>query len=69
VNGRGGMETSALIKRLENDLAADFPGWLISREESGRWAATRHGWGVLYGQSAAELRNRLGRYSSQGDVR
>jgi hypothetical protein len=52
----------ALISRLENELEADFPGWLISRESSGRWVATRSGWGRLYGRTAAALRERLTRY-------
>ncbi len=30
-----------LVRRLENELEADFPGWLIGREASGRWTATK----------------------------
>jgi hypothetical protein len=69
VNRLTGIGTSALIKRLQDGLTADFPGWLISRERSGRWVATRLGWGSLYGQSARELRNRLDRFASRGDAR
>ncbi|NKZ03441.1 hypothetical protein [Actinomadura latina] len=69
MNGLTGSGTSALIKRLENSLQADFPGWLIARECSGRWVAKRPGWGALYGQSASELRNRLDRFTGSGDAR
>ncbi|TDE26442.1 hypothetical protein [Actinomadura sp. 6K520] len=69
MNGHNGMDTSALIRRLEGDLETDFPCWLISREHSGRWVAVRPAWGALYGQSAVELRERLGRFTSRGDVR
>lgn len=48
-----------LADRLGEQLAAEFPGWLITREPSGRWAASLPRWGRLYGQSAAELRERL----------
>jgi hypothetical protein len=33
----------SLVKRLESELEADFPGWLIHRETSGQWTATRPG--------------------------
>ncbi len=69
MNSLNGSETSALIRRLQEGLEADFPGWLIRRESSGRWVATRSEWGALYGQSAAELRARLVRFTSRGDVR
>ncbi|MFI0370394.1 hypothetical protein ACH35V_21205 [Actinomadura sp. 1N219] len=69
MNEHNGVAASMLIQRLGDGLKADFPGWLISREESGRWVADRPGWGVLYGQSAAELRRRLYRFTSRGDVR
>ncbi|URM98403.1 hypothetical protein LUW76_30915 [Actinomadura madurae] len=69
MNEATGTGTSALIKRLQDELEADFPGWLIGREPSGRWVATRSEWGALYGQSAAELRARLVRFTSRRDVR
>lgn len=69
MNGLTGSGSSALVKRLQDGLSVDFPGWLISRECSGRWVATRPGWGSLYGQSAGELRNRLDWFTSQGDAR
>ncbi len=69
MNGLTGFGTSALIRRLQDALEADFPGWLITREPSGRWAAKRSEWGALYGQSAAELRTRLVRFTAEGDVR
>jgi hypothetical protein len=68
VNGLTGEGTSALIKRLHDGLQADFPGWLITRECSGQWVAKRQGWGALYGQSAAELRNRLDRFTGSEDA-
>lgn len=68
MNGNG-VDTSALIRRIEGELEADFPGWLVSRDDSGRWVAVRPAWGALYGQSAVELRERLGRFTSRGDVR
>ena len=69
MNEHDGLSASALIRRLGNGLKADFPEWLISRDECGRWVAERPGWGVLYGQSAAELRRRLGQFTTRGDVR
>ncbi|TDC57918.1 hypothetical protein E1281_03145 [Actinomadura sp. KC345] len=69
MNGPTGLTTSVLIKRLQDGLQADFPGWLIARERSGRWVATRSEWGALYGQSAAELRNRLDRVTKGGSAR
>lgn len=68
MNRSTGIDTSALIKRLQDDLKADFPGWLIARDRSGRWVATRSEWGALYGQSATELRNRLDRFTRTGDA-
>jgi hypothetical protein len=59
----GVPNTSALITRLINDLSSEFPGWVISREDSGRWAAIRTNWGAVYGQSSNELRDRLRQYS------
>lgn len=53
------FDVGPLIRRLEADLEAEFPGWRIVREVTGRWSAVLAGWGVLYGQSAAELRDRL----------
>lgn len=69
MNRATGSDTSALIRRLQDGLEADFPGWQVARESSGRWVATRSGWGCLYGQSAAELRNRLVRFTGTGDAR
>ncbi|GAA1899646.1 hypothetical protein [Actinomadura bangladeshensis] len=69
MNGLAGSGTSALIKRLVDGMEADFPGWLIARECSGRWVAKRSGWGALYGQSASELRIRLDRFNGSGDAR
>jgi hypothetical protein len=62
------MDVSPLVKRLREQLEAEFPGWLVNREDSGRWRAVRPGWGALYGQSAPELRERLRRWrdESQG---
>ena len=65
----GYLHTSTLINRLVSELRAEFPGWQISREHSGRWAATRPGWGALYGQCSNELRTRLRRYSPEGGRR
>ncbi|MFF5261793.1 hypothetical protein ACFY4C_22880 [Actinomadura viridis] len=62
-------EASGLTRRQVGVLAAEFPDWLISREGSGRWTAIKPRWGALYGQSAIELRDRLRRYSEEGDVR
>jgi hypothetical protein len=53
------VDLGPLVERLEADLEREFPGWLIAREASGLWSARLPGWGVLYGQSAPELRNRL----------
>lgn len=69
MNRPGGSGTSALIERLRDRLEADYPGWVIARERSGRWVATRPEWGALYGQSAVELRNRLDRFTTRGDAR
>lgn len=63
------IDLSALVARLENEIEAEFPGWLISRESSGRWTAVRPDWGLLYGDSAPELRARLRRYASGDGVR
>jgi hypothetical protein len=63
------FDTSPLIKQLEYDLETEFPGWLIARETSGRWAAVHPHWGALYGQSSTELRDRLRRYADGGDPR
>lgn len=52
-----------LFTRMEDDLEAEFPGWLVTREESGQWSAVRPSWGALYGQSATELRDRLLKYT------
>jgi hypothetical protein len=64
------LDTSRLIARLINDLNHEFPGWIISRDRSGRWSAARPNWGVLHGQCSAELRERLRQYSPEvgGDV-
>lgn len=59
------LSTSALITRLIKELQAEFPGWAISREDSGRWVAIRSRWGALYGQSASELRDRLRQHSPE----
>ena len=34
----------SLIRRLEAELERDFPGWLIAREDSGRWSASTAIW-------------------------
>jgi hypothetical protein len=52
-------------RRLENELEADFPGWLITGEASGRWTATLPGWGSLDAASASELRDRLDRHAGE----
>jgi hypothetical protein len=55
---------SNLATRLANDLETRFPGWLISMDTWGQWSAVRPGWGVLYGRTAAELRERLEQYAA-----
>jgi hypothetical protein len=50
---------SPIFTRMEDDLEAEFPGWVVTREDSGRWSAVRPSWGALYGQSVTELRDRL----------
>lgn len=57
------IDLGPLIRRLESELEADFPGWLITREASGRWSAQLPGWGELYGDSAPQLRERLRQYA------
>ena len=56
-------EPMPLFTRIENRLEEEFPGWLVTRDESGRWSAIRLTWGALYGQSATELRERLLKYT------
>jgi hypothetical protein len=51
------------VRRLENELEADFPGWLITGEASGRWTATLPGWGTFDAPSAPELLDRLSRHA------
>lgn len=53
---------NSLVTRLESELEEEFPGWLITRESSGRWTATRTDWGSLYGKTAADLRARMRRH-------
>lgn len=50
---------AAIGGRLLGELIDEFPQWEIERENSGRYRAELAGWGVLYGDSAAELRERL----------
>jgi hypothetical protein len=57
------VDLGALIRRLEAELEADFPGWLITHEASGRWSAKLPGWGQLHGDSAPQLRERLRLYA------
>jgi hypothetical protein len=63
-----GMEIAerlgALTEYVARTLGKEFPGWQIEREPTGRWAAKRAGWGVLYGQSSAELGDRLRNYAT-----
>ncbi|MFV2177955.1 hypothetical protein ACFHW2_40055 [Actinomadura sp. LOL_016] len=60
------IDLSGLVGRMERDLEEEFPGWLIARESTGRWAATRPDWGALFAQTGPELRERLRRYSGEG---
>jgi len=34
---------AAIDAQAALDLAADFPGWAVTRDEAGRWAASRGG--------------------------
>lgn len=56
---------SALIARLEGELEDLFPTWLISYSAAGGWTAELPGWGSLHGKTAAELRERLRKYSGE----
>lgn len=56
---------AAVGNHLLRELRDEFPGWNIQRED-GRWTAIRSGWGALYAQSAAELRERLRRIVRRG---
>ena len=60
---------NALVTRMENELEEDFPGWLIHRETSGQWTATRPGWGSLFARTAPELRERLTKHAGQAAPR
>jgi hypothetical protein len=60
------LDVSPLIRRMREQFEAEFPGWRISRDSSGRWCAVRTNWGALYGQSAPELRDRLRRWEHEG---
>jgi hypothetical protein len=53
------IDLGPLIRRLQSELEADFPGWLISREAAGRWSAQLPRQGGLYGDNAPQLRERL----------
>lgn len=53
---------AAIGRDLQKKLSQEFPLWEITQERPGRWRAVLPGWGVLYGSSAAELRERLLRY-------
>jgi hypothetical protein len=63
MSDREAIDLGPLVSRLETELEEEFPGWLIAREESGRWSARLPEWGVLYGQDIAELRGRLRAYA------
>ncbi|GAB2833475.1 hypothetical protein GCM10022221_35460 [Actinocorallia aurea] len=60
----GVIDLTALTQTLEADLEARFPGWLITRETTGRWNATRPDWGTLYATTATELGDRLTRHAT-----
>jgi hypothetical protein len=51
---------------LQAEMSAEFPGWAISRDGSGRWRAVLPGSCVVIGASAAELRERLRRRAEHG---
>ncbi|OLT14164.1 hypothetical protein BJF79_03100 [Actinomadura sp. CNU-125] len=59
------IDLSGLVGSMERDLEAEFPGWLIARESTGRWAATRPDWGALFAQTGPELRERLRRFNRE----
>lgn len=59
------LDLGPLVKRLENELESDFPGWLITREASGQWTASKPDWGTVHGQSAPELRDRLTQHAHE----
>ncbi|GAA2456960.1 hypothetical protein GCM10010191_90650 [Actinomadura vinacea] len=53
------IDLSLLVKAMEGALESEFPGWLITRESSGRWTATRPDWGQLYAKNSIGLRAKL----------
>lgn len=53
------MDLSSLVKAVREGLEAEFPGWLIAREDSGMWRATRPGWSRLWASSSVELRTKI----------
>ena len=61
----GHLDFEPLIKWLKNELERDFPGWLITRDASGRWTASKPDWGTLHGESAPELRDRLTQHTHE----
>jgi hypothetical protein len=53
---------AAIGRDLQKKLSQEFPLWEITQLRPGRWRAALPDWGVLYGNSAAELRDLLRRY-------
>jgi hypothetical protein len=51
------------LRRLQNA----YPAWEITREGT-RVKATKPGWGTLYGADAAELRERLERWTATYNI-
>jgi hypothetical protein len=50
---------STLAERLAVELRHEFPGWSITREESGNWTAIREGTGIVTAGASSELRDKL----------
>ena len=63
------IDLSGLIASMENAIESQFPGWLISREHSGRWTAVRPQWGKLHADNAPELLQRLWKHADGDGAR
>ena len=63
----GEIDLSSLVEAMKEALEAEFPGWLISREDNGWWRASRPGWGRLWAKTSVELRARLHNVGAQGE--
>lgn len=53
---------SALAEKLAVDLRHEFPGWTITREESGNWTAIREGTGIVTAGTSPDLRDKLRKF-------